>query len=601
MLSISFHVVLVAVAMTLRKGFAVFLPRQHVQNGRIPSTSKGDAPRPNILFILLDDAGWSDLGFNTEDKTASIGVATPKIDALAATGVVLKRYYVDSTCSPTRSAIQSGRAPVHVNVHNAGTVHNLKDPIGGFAGIPRNMTSIAEVLRGAGYKTHMVGKWDVGMATPDHTPAGRGYDSSLVYFHHTNDLWNFNSEEMCKSKDGHHISVKDLWHHDSDETSFPGEAARSFVNDDACRRTSKLEDIERMVGRCQYEEELFSDRVAHLITRHQKRNGADPFFIFWATRGMHGHFEAPPEPIRTQQLLNQASFEKYYTSIRQRRWGMLTWLDGAIGATVDLLKDSSRAVPPPIVLSSDNGAGHEGNNAPLRGGKHSNWEGGIRTPAFVTGGALPAAMRGKTLDTRHGLIAAWDWYATFAALAGADPTDRKAKRAGLPPVESVNVWPLISGEVVTSPRQAIVVGTYVGESQFDKERGNEKATVGGLLAYKGDTLYKLILGQSGGDRIECAGVTGPNIDGWDLKPNEFCNQTRVCGRTPATGCLFDVGRDESESKNLAAKEQQLFRLMLKERDEHEEGVYSPNRTQSWARHANMAACDVAVKEGFWVP
>lgn len=62
-------------------------------------------------------------------------------------------------------------------------VHNPDDPVSGFAAVPRNMTGIATRLREASYRTHFVGKWDAGMATPDHTPHGRGYDTSLLYFH----------------------------------------------------------------------------------------------------------------------------------------------------------------------------------------------------------------------------------------------------------------------------------------------------------------------------------------------------------------------------------------------------------------------------------
>ena len=59
-------------------------------------------------------------------------------------------------------------------------VHNPADPVSGFAGIPRNMTGVAEIMKGAGYSTHMIGKWDTGMATPQHTPWGRGYDTTLI-------------------------------------------------------------------------------------------------------------------------------------------------------------------------------------------------------------------------------------------------------------------------------------------------------------------------------------------------------------------------------------------------------------------------------------
>ena len=96
-----------------------------------------------------------------------------------------------------------------------------------------------------------------------------------------------------------------------------------------------------------------------------------------------------------------------------------------------------------IVFSADNGgpvycAGCAGaNNWPLRGGKASNWQGGIRVNSWVSGGLVPSAMHGMKLA---GLAAVWDWYGTFAGLAGADPTDHRAEAAGLPPVDSVDLW-----------------------------------------------------------------------------------------------------------------------------------------------------------------
>merc|ERR1719337_791507 len=86
---------------------------------------------------------------------------------------------------PGRSALQSGRNPYHVNPLNAAPdISNPQDPVSGFAAIPRNMTGIASKLAAAGYKTAAFGKWDAGMATPDHTPHGRGYHTALTYFHH---------------------------------------------------------------------------------------------------------------------------------------------------------------------------------------------------------------------------------------------------------------------------------------------------------------------------------------------------------------------------------------------------------------------------------
>ena len=77
-----------------------------------------------------------------------------------------------------------------MNLRNVGVLHlNRNDPVSGAAGVPRNMTTIAQVMSRAGYSTHFVGKWDAGMATVDHTPVRRGYFSFLGYFSHSNDYW----------------------------------------------------------------------------------------------------------------------------------------------------------------------------------------------------------------------------------------------------------------------------------------------------------------------------------------------------------------------------------------------------------------------------
>lgn len=127
-----------------------------------------------------------------ESGTAKFEAHTPNLDRLATIdGIRLENHYAYKICSPSRSSLQSGRLAVHVNIRNKGvTVVNPDDPIGGFAGIPRNMTCMAEKLRdGAGYRTAMVGKWDVGMATPEHTPLGRGYESWTGYYEHANDYF----------------------------------------------------------------------------------------------------------------------------------------------------------------------------------------------------------------------------------------------------------------------------------------------------------------------------------------------------------------------------------------------------------------------------
>jgi arylsulfatase B len=113
------------------------------------------------------------------------------MDTLAAEGIILDRHYAYRFCSPSRSAFNSGRNPIHVNTGNdALTLYNPADPVSGYAGIPRNMTCVGNKMTEAGYFTGQAGKWHLGLATPDHTPKGRGYQKSLTYLDGANDYWN---------------------------------------------------------------------------------------------------------------------------------------------------------------------------------------------------------------------------------------------------------------------------------------------------------------------------------------------------------------------------------------------------------------------------
>ena len=148
---------------------------------------------------------------------------------------------------------------------------------------------------------------------------------------------------------------------------------------------------------------------------------------------------------------------------RAQYHAMVSLLDEVLGNITARLQARGLWEDTLMVLSSDNGGPSApiesgSNNNPLRGGKYSDFEGGIRAAAFVSGGFLPPAARGTVT---HGMIAIADWLGTFAALAGVDPTDAKAAAAGLPPVDSVDVWPLISQLNRTSPRSEIPVTSNV--------------------------------------------------------------------------------------------------------------------------------------------
>ena len=137
---------------------------------------------------------------------------------------------------------------------------------------------------------------------------------------------------------------------------------------------------------------------------------------------------------------------------------MVNYLDDVLGEIVDALRSRGLWDNLLFVTSTDNGGtvypGGGGNNYPLKGGKVSDWQGGVRGNAFVSGGFLPKAMRGTKTE---GYIHLADWYGTFCGLAGVDPTDTKAAQHNLPPVDSMDMWPLISGQNSTSPRVDIPI------------------------------------------------------------------------------------------------------------------------------------------------
>jgi arylsulfatase I/J len=162
-------------------------------------TSSAATTKPHLIFLLADDEGWNN-GFYNED------VLTPHTDALVAAGVKLTNHYVYKFCSPTRSSFLSGRLPIHVNQENSAT-----EQAG--AGVPLGMSTIGETMRAAGYRTAHVGKWHCGMATPAHTPYGRGFDSSIGFFNFGEDHYTQIRGGQALEEDGSspQCSGVDLW------------------------------------------------------------------------------------------------------------------------------------------------------------------------------------------------------------------------------------------------------------------------------------------------------------------------------------------------------------------------------------------------------
>ena len=492
------------------------------------STGKQRASKPHIVFMMVDDWGWADVGYHL--NSTSKEVVTPNIDKLVKEGLQLDQHYVFNWCSPTRSALLTGRVPIHVNdVTTPETLYNPNDPVSGFDGIPRNMTGIGTKMKEGGYATHMVGKWNAGMATPDHTPQGRGFDTSLNYFHHANSFYNETAGECNKTH------IVDLWDTDKPANTLNGTGPDGH-----------------------YEEGLFKERVLKIINNHDP---STPLFLYYAAHIVHRPYEVPENYLKKFNFIDEPYRQVYHA--------MVNYLDDVVGEIVQALKDKGLWDNLLFVASSDNGGpvwnDFGGNNFPLKGGKASDWQGGVRVNAFVSGGYLPNNMRGKK---SNGYIHIADWYSTFSSLAGVDPTDDRAAKANLPPIDSLNVWPLISGQNSTSPRVDIPL--------------TQNTLISGQ--------YKILTGN-----VDLAGWTGPVYPN-TTKPSGI-SAIEHCGDS---GCLYNIIDDPEEYTNLAdiVKMPDVLKEMQAKLAKYQATHFAPDRGS-----VSPAACETALKvyHGFWGP
>src|SRR4051812_9009308 len=140
------------------------------------------ADRPNIVFFLIDDLGWSDVGFHGSE------IKTPNIDKLAAAGARLEAFYVQPVCTPTRAALMTGRYPMRYGLQVGVIIPTAE------YGLALEEQTIPTALRDAGYSTFILGKWHLGSFDNAYWPTARGFDhhygqlfGAIDYFTHIRD------------------------------------------------------------------------------------------------------------------------------------------------------------------------------------------------------------------------------------------------------------------------------------------------------------------------------------------------------------------------------------------------------------------------------
>ena len=530
------------------------------------------ADKPHVLLLVIDDYGWANAGWHRAPGTPGADeVVTPNLNALVRSGVELNRSYIYQFCSPSRSALQSGRNPVHVNLYNQGIpLHNPQNIESGGMGMARNMTGLGKKMRAGGYATHQFGKWGIGCASPEHTPRGRGYDTSFGYFDHTLDYWTEKAYEQCPG-----FQTTDLWASDAPAYGVNGSFSCSQANQS-----------------CAFLDDLIVERLLATIAAHDP---AQPLFLYWAPHATHSPLEVPRAYYDRFPFVSNASGPSNF----RRLYDALTnYIDEAVGNVTRALRAKGMYDNLLVIMTTDNGGaidpssgpatGANGaNNYPLRGGKVSNWEGGIRGNAFVSGGFVPPAARGTV---REGLVGIEDWYPTLCGLAGVPVHDEAAAAAGLPPVDGVDQWPYISGANATPPRSEWLIGAPYPIPGPGGGMGN--GTVQGILS----PPWKYVIGNM--TRSVWLGPVYPNAStDWDAGAMFDCGDP-LQPSAARPGCLFDVFSDPEERRDVARDNPAVVQALRARVAEAARHVFDPDRGVE-----DSLACDTALHtwHGFWGP
>lgn len=285
---------------------------------------------PNILLILTDDQGLYDVSYQgTKD------IKTPNIDGIAASGIRFNQFYANCTvCSPTRAAILSGTYPDYVGV--PGVIRTKDEDNWGY--LDPKVKLLPTYLKGAGYNTAIIGKWHLGLTSPN-LPNEKGFD----YFHG----W---LGDM----------MDDYWSHRRHDINY-------------------MRLNEKVIVPAGHATDLFTDWSIDYIKSQAKNK--KPFFLYLAYNAPHFPVQPPAEWLEKIKIREPQLPEK-----RAKLVAFIEHLDHRIGSVIQSLKDQGMYDNTLIIFTSDNG-GHLpdlANNGPYRDGKQSMYEGGLRVPTCIS-------------------------------------------------------------------------------------------------------------------------------------------------------------------------------------------------------------------------
>eukprot|EP01060_Flectonema_neradi_P040767 TRINITY_DN9413_c0_g1_i1.p1 TRINITY_DN9413_c0_g1~~TRINITY_DN9413_c0_g1_i1.p1 ORF type:complete len:552 (+),score=96.65 TRINITY_DN9413_c0_g1_i1:50-1657(+) len=483
---------------------------------------------PHIVFVVGDNIGWANVGWH-EGYTN-----TDSMDKLVSEGIELQRHYVHMSSSPTRASFLSGRLPLHVSENQT---HSCNEQ----GSIPVGMATIAEKLKKAGYKTHQIGKWDVGgFGDQFGLPISKGFDQSFGFLGGSEDHYTRKSLGCGCSQ-----SATDLW-----QSSGP---ASGFKNDTT------------------YSSDFYFNQINNTLSAH---TATDPIFLFVGAQGAGA-------PLQADRFAK--AYENETTDFANYN-GMVSSVDSLVSNIVSKLKEKQMWENTLFVFTSDSGGDsihHFANNYPLKGGLGSSWEGGVRVPTFVSGGLIPQDKRGGSLS---GMMHITDWYATFCRLAGVDPTDADAVSAGLPAVDSIDQWDYIIG--TQEPRRTELV---ISSARSSFSFGGKDYT-GSAAFIRGD--LKLVRGM----QANCLWFS-------QLYPNSSSTPPTDGSCDCADGCLYNISSDPNEMIDIRSTAPIDFASIQQRALQLDNTSIEFGRSTNWRKELNLTlSCDQPNHNGgFWGP
>jgi arylsulfatase len=356
------------------------------------------APRPNILVIMPDDVGYSNVGAYTHGMM----VPTPNIDSLARDGILFTDHYAEPTCTPGRAAFITGQLPIRTGLTTVGLPGS---PIG----LSKLDPTLAEVLKGQGYVTAQIGKNHLGDRN-EHLPTVHGFDTFF------GNLYHLNSEEEPEDGDwpadpafNAKYMPRGVLDCVASETENPEQDPRFGAwGKQVCKDTGPLT-VERM----KTIDDEFTARTISTIEAAAK--DGKPFFVWHNPSRMHIYTHLKPE---------SRYLAKPYSSVDDIYGSGLMEHDGHVGQILATLERLGIARNTIVVYTTDNGAmaawWPDGGTTPFRSEKATTWEGGVRVPLLIR---WPERIRPGSVS--NGIQSHLDLFTTLTAAAGVDDVAEK--------------------------------------------------------------------------------------------------------------------------------------------------------------------------------